>query len=79
MRPALWQAPDDTLMGLRDIGRQINRLTASRTQAKNRLPALRSKSTDFLPVLDIRLLRCRPDHHIQPPAFVCFLPRPLCT
>lgn len=45
MQPALWQAPDDALMGLRDIGRQINRLTATRTQAKNRLHALRSKST----------------------------------
>ena len=45
MKPALWQAPDDALMGLRDIGRQINRLTATRTQAKNRLHALRSKSS----------------------------------
>lgn len=50
MKPALWQAPDDVLMGLRDIGRQINRLTAARTQAKNRLHALRSKSTT-LPLL----------------------------
>jgi transposase len=45
MKPAPWQAPDDALMGLRDVGRQINRLTATRTQAKNRLHALRSKST----------------------------------
>lgn len=37
-------------MGLRDIGRQINRLTAARTQAKNRLHALRSKSST-LPLL----------------------------
>jgi transposase len=45
MKPARWQAPDETLMGLRDLGRQINRLTATRTQAKNRLHALRAKST----------------------------------
>ena len=44
IKPTLWQAPDEALMGLRDIGRQINRLTAARTQAKNRLHALRSKS-----------------------------------
>lgn len=50
MKPALWQAPDDALMGLRDIGRQINRLTATRTQAKNRLHALRSKAST-LPLL----------------------------
>jgi len=52
MKPALWQAPDDTLMGLRDIGRQINRLTATRTQAKNRLHALRSKSTTLTLLID---------------------------
>jgi transposase len=45
MKPELWQAPDEALMGLRDIGRQINRLTAARTPAKNRLHALRSKSS----------------------------------
>ncbi|MDR1274978.1 MAG: IS110 family transposase [Candidatus Accumulibacter sp.] len=45
MKPALWQAPNEDLMNLRDIGRQINRLTVTRTQAKNRLHALRAKST----------------------------------
>lgn len=45
MKPSLWQAPDEALLGLRDIGRQLNRLTAARTQAKNRLHALRSKSS----------------------------------
>lgn len=45
MKPPLWQAPNETLLGLRDIGRQVNRLTAARTQAKNRLHALRSKSS----------------------------------
>jgi transposase len=45
MKPVLWQAPDEAWMNLRDIGRQINRLTASRTRAKNRLHALRAQST----------------------------------
>ena len=54
-------------MGLRDIGRQINRLTAARTQAKNRLHALRSKSNtlalliedeaDGIERLDLRIER----------------------
>ena len=67
MKPALWQAPDEALMGLRDIGRQINRLTAARTQAKNRLHALRSKSNtlalliedeaDGIERLDLRIER----------------------
>ena len=43
MTPARWMPPDTTCLGLRDIGRQINRLTASRTQAKNRLHALQAK------------------------------------
>jgi transposase len=50
MKPTLWQAPEEALMSLRDVGRQINRLTATRTQAKNRLHALRSKS-NTLPLL----------------------------
>ncbi len=50
MSPRLWRAPPDELLGLRDIGRQLNRLTASRTQAKNRLHALTAKSTT-LPML----------------------------
>ena len=50
MKPALWQAPEETLMNWRDLGRQINRLTATRTQAKNRLHALRAKSST-LPLL----------------------------
>lgn len=43
MTPTRWTPPDTTRLGLRDIGRQINRLTASRTQAKNRLHALQAK------------------------------------
>lgn len=50
MTPMRWVAPDETRLGLRDIGRQINRLTGSRTQAKNRLHALQAKSLT-LPVL----------------------------
>lgn len=48
--PRLWTPPDEHRLGLRDIGRQINRLTASRTQAKNRLHALQSKRST-LPLL----------------------------
>jgi len=44
MTPAQWIPPDPMRLALRDIGRQINRLTATRTQAKNRLHALQSKS-----------------------------------
>lgn len=43
MQPRRWTPPDETRLALRDIGRQINRLTGTRTQAKNRLHALRSK------------------------------------
>lgn len=50
MSPALWQAPDPHRMALRDVGRQINRLTSARTQAKNRLHALRAKAST-LPLL----------------------------
>ena len=50
MAPRLWTAPSAESLGLRDIGRQLNRLTASRTQAKNRLHALKSK-TMTLPML----------------------------
>lgn len=44
MTPALWTPPEPTKLALRDVGRQINRLTGSRTQAKNRLHALQSKN-----------------------------------
>jgi len=42
MEPPLWRAPETTRLSLRGIARQINRLTANRTQAKNRLHALQS-------------------------------------
>lgn len=44
MRPPLWTAPAAERVALRDIGRQINRLGAVRTQAKNRLHALAAKA-----------------------------------
>ncbi|MFC6633111.1 IS110 family transposase [Microbulbifer taiwanensis] len=43
MSPRLWTPPSEERLALRDIGRQINRLTATKTQAKNRLHALQSK------------------------------------
>lgn len=43
MEPPRWTPPDETRLALRDIGRQINRLSGARTQAKNRLHALQSK------------------------------------
>ncbi len=43
MTPVLWSPPEAQRLALRDIGRQINRLIAARTQAKNRLHALQAK------------------------------------
>jgi transposase len=43
MTPKLWTPPDPSHMALRDLGRQINRLTAARTQSKNRLHALQAR------------------------------------
>jgi transposase len=50
MTPPRWTAPSAAQLALRDLGRQINRLTRTRTQAKNRLHALRAKSCT-LPLL----------------------------
>lgn len=50
MTPPVWTPPDANLLALRDIGRQLNRLTAARTQAKNRLHALQAKQMT-LPLL----------------------------
>lgn len=50
MTPPAWTPPDAHPLALRDIGRQINRLTAARTQAKNRLHALQAKQMT-LPLL----------------------------
>lgn len=50
MSPPLWTPPDMTRLALRDLARQINRLTGARTQAKNRLHALQAKGMT-LPLL----------------------------
>ncbi|MFC3284173.1 IS110 family transposase, partial [Litchfieldella rifensis] len=50
MEPRRWVPPTQTQLALRDLGRQINRLTAARTQAKNRLHALQAKGMT-LPLL----------------------------
>jgi transposase len=44
MTPRRWTPPPKHCLGLRDIGRQINRLIHARTQAKNRLHALTAKT-----------------------------------
>lgn len=55
MTPRPWAPPRDLYLQLRDVGRQINRLTASRTQAKNRLHALSAtRSTLALLIEDER-------------------------
>lgn len=45
MAPPLWTPPNRHYQALRSLGRQINRLVGSRTQAKNRLHALQSTCT----------------------------------
>ena len=55
MNPALWQAPEPHRLALRDVGRQINRLTAARTQAKNRLHALRARASTLPLLIDDEL------------------------
>jgi len=64
MDPRLWTPPAADHLALRDIGRQINRLIHARTQAKNRLHALRaSRGTPALLVEDeqegVEWLDCR--------------------
>lgn len=44
MAPRRWTPPNAQRLALRDIGRQINRLTHANTQAKNRLHALQSRT-----------------------------------
>jgi transposase len=50
MSPPLWTPPDTSRLALRDVARQLNRLTGARTQAKNRLHALQAKGMT-LPLL----------------------------
>lgn len=49
MKPALWTPPAPDHLALKDIGRQINRLTKDKVKAKNRLHALKSKTS--IPIL----------------------------
>lgn len=55
MTPQLWTPPELTRLTLRDLGRQINRLTGARTQAKNRLHALQSKQMTVRLLIDDEL------------------------
>ena len=50
--PQRWSAPTASQLALRDLGRQINRLSGARTQAKNRLHALRAKRTTLKLLID---------------------------
>lgn len=50
--PKLWEAPNETFMELRAIGRHINRLTHQKTQAKNRLHALKATQTTASMLID---------------------------
>lgn len=43
MEPRLWVAPSEQCLALKDLGRQIQRLTADKAKAKNRLHAFQSK------------------------------------
>ncbi|WP_319781583.1 IS110 family transposase [Oceanisphaera sp. IT1-181] len=52
MEPRLWTPPSESHLGLRDIGRQINRLTGTRTQAKNRLHALQAKQATMPMIIE---------------------------
>lgn len=52
MEPRCWMPPDEACLALRDIGRQINRLTGARTQAKNRLHALRARQATTLLLIE---------------------------
>lgn len=53
MEPRLWMPPDQHRQALRSLGRQINRLIGSRTQAKNRLHAMKAtRSTPSLVIED---------------------------
>ena len=45
MEPRRWTAPSVSSLALKDLGRQIQRLTADRTKAKNRLHAFTSKQS----------------------------------
>ena len=55
MEPPLWVAPSSESIALKDLGRQIQRLTGDKTRSKNRLHAFLSKeSTLDILVQDMR-------------------------
>lgn len=45
MEPRLWVAPTTQCLALKDLGRQVQRLTADKAKAKNRLHAFNSKKS----------------------------------
>ncbi|RTE64230.1 IS110 family transposase, partial [Amphritea opalescens] len=53
MKPEPWIPPKAEYMMLKDIGRQINRLTKDKVKAKNRLHALQSKSSPTVLIEDL--------------------------
>ena len=69
MEPQTWEAPSQHLVDLRDVARQINRLTHMKVQSKNRLHALRATKTtsamvieseqDVMDFLELRIERMR--------------------
>lgn len=66
LTPRPWTPPDTTRMALRDLARQLNRLTQARTQAKNRLHALMAKgNTPALLIEDERTGIAQLDQRIK--------------
>lgn len=64
MEPKQWKPPEFDWLAVRDLGRRVNQLTASKTAAKNRRHALKSKSMTDPVLLDdvedeIRALEAR--------------------
>lgn len=54
MDPPVWVPPKPEYMALKDIGRQINRLTKDKVKAKNRLHALLSKTSPAILIEDLK-------------------------
>lgn len=52
LQPPRWSAPSPDDLALRDVGRQVNRLLADRTRAKNRLHALTAKQGTYALLVD---------------------------
>ena len=54
MNPSPWVPPKPELLALKDIGRQVNRLTKDKVKAKNRLHALQSKTSPGILIEDLQ-------------------------